>query len=85
MARFYFHLLNDVGLIRDGEGRELPNLPAAHDHARKVLAEIIAEELVQRRDKVHLSVMIEDYAGSPLADLRSVTSVAIEEHPGAEI
>lgn len=80
MAHFYFHLLNDVGLMRDNEGEELPDLPAAQAHARKVAAEIIAEELTQCRDTVKLCLMIEDHQGKRLADVKAVTSIAIE-HP----
>jgi hypothetical protein len=42
--RFYFHLLNDMG-VRDEEGKELPNLAAAQEYARHNARELMGEML----------------------------------------
>ena len=42
MPRFYFHLLNDID-APDDEGKELPGLEAAREHARHYARMTIAE------------------------------------------
>ena len=44
MARFYFHLVNDVD-APDEEGRELPNLEADREYARNCARRTIAETI----------------------------------------
>ena len=41
MPRFYFHLYRSTGTIVDEEGRELPDLPAAHDVAVALLRDVL--------------------------------------------
>ncbi|WP_435368545.1 DUF6894 family protein [Sphingomonas faeni] len=48
MAKFFFNVLNDVSTTTDKEWCALPNLQAASQHARKVIGEIMAEELQGR-------------------------------------
>ena len=42
--RFYFHLLNDMD-VRDEEGKELPDLAAAQEYARRNVRMLMAEML----------------------------------------
>jgi hypothetical protein len=44
VPRFYFHLLNDVD-APDDEGKELPDLEAAREHARRCARVTIAETI----------------------------------------
>lgn len=45
MPRFYFHLFNSIGTTVDNEGRELKDLPAAHDVAIATLRDVLGAEL----------------------------------------
>lgn len=45
MPRFYFHLYNDLGTTVDDEGRELDDLPAAHEVAIATLRDVLGAEL----------------------------------------
>jgi hypothetical protein len=45
MGRFYFHVYNRIGLTRDEEGSELPDLAAAREKARDGIRSILSEEV----------------------------------------
>jgi hypothetical protein len=66
MSRFYFHLINDVD-APDDEGKELPDLEAAMQHARRH-ARVIAAETLKTDGKIVLShrIDIEDEIGNVL-------------------
>lgn len=85
MVQFYFHVLNDVFFAHDEDGIPLPDLPAARDHARKILAGIIAEELTEGRNMVNLCIMVDDHEGMRVADIKSTTKVQLSENPFAEV
>ena len=51
MARYYFHLLNDVD-ARDDEGKEFPDLSAARDYARRNIRFTAGEVLKEQGDLV---------------------------------
>ncbi|PSJ37354.1 DUF6894 family protein [Allosphingosinicella deserti] len=44
MPRYYFHIRNGSGFIRDEEGRELPDEAVARDEALKGIRSIISSE-----------------------------------------
>ena len=50
MPHFYFHLLNDVD-APDDEGKELRDLDAAREHARRMAIYTAAESI---KDQAHL-------------------------------
>lgn len=60
MARYFFHLLNDVD-APDNEGKELPNLEAAREHACRNIR-FTAGEIIKERGDLVLShrIQIED-------------------------
>ena len=66
MPRFYFHLLNDVD-APDEEGKELADLDAAREHARRNIRFTAAESL-KEQGRVVLShrIQIEDGGGNVL-------------------
>ena len=66
MPRFYFHLLNDVD-APDEEGKELADLDAAREHARRNIRFTAAESL-KEQGRVVLShrIQIEDGGGNLL-------------------
>jgi hypothetical protein len=57
MARFYFHLRNDMD-VPDDEGKELPNLEAAVAYALN-LTRLEAAELVKENGRIVLSHRID--------------------------
>ena len=60
MARYYFHLLNDVD-ARDDEGKEFPDLSVARDYARSNIRFTAGEVLKEQGDLVlSHSIQIED-------------------------
>lgn len=63
MPRFYFNLFNDVS-VKDEEGVELPDVPAAQEQARRAAAQIIGEQIAAGR-KLNLShrLEVQDEAG----------------------
>ncbi|TPG51970.1 DUF6894 family protein [Sphingomonas glacialis] len=75
MARCFSHVLNDVSTIIDKDGLDLSNLQAACKHARKVVGDILAEELQGQNNAIHLSVLIEDPDHVRVANLKCVTTV----------
>lgn len=44
MPRFYLHLYNQVGVVRDEEGEELSDLSRARDSAFAAIRDIVSEE-----------------------------------------
>lgn len=81
MAKFFFNVLNDVSTTTDKEGRDLPNLQAASQHARKVIGEIMAEELQGQNNTIHLSVLIEDADHERVANIKCVTTIVESTSP----
>lgn len=66
VARFYFHLRNDLD-VPDDEGAELADLGAARDHARKAILDVMAGTLLETA-RITLShrIDIEDVHGRVL-------------------
>ena len=66
MPRFYFHLLNDVD-APDHEGKELPDLDSAREHARYSARITIAETIKdQGRFNLDRRIDVEDERGQVL-------------------
>lgn len=47
MALYYFHLHNGVGLIRDEEGRDLPDIDSARDEAIRGARALLADDVLK--------------------------------------
>lgn len=70
MARFYLHLHNRVGTVRDEEGQELPDLRAAREVAITSIRSIIADEAQHGRIDLAGFVRITDGDERDLARIR---------------
>lgn len=84
MPKFFFHVVNDTSSLRDEYGTILPNLEAAHHEARKILGEILADELRGGLDLIHVRITIDDACGHRLGDIKTVTTVTTTADPLAE-
>lgn len=62
----------------------LPNLEAAHKEARKILGEILSDELRSALGIIHLSITIDDAGGHRLGEIKTVTTVTTTAGPLAE-
>ena len=79
MPRFYFHLLNDVD-APDDEGKELQDLEAAREHARRMAIFSAAEAV---KDQAHLvrshRIQIEDADGKVLDTVHFGDVITVRE------
>lgn len=66
MPRFHFHLRARGTIHLDSDGADLPDIPAAHEHARAV-----AQELMRHSDgnTRHWSICVEDERGGHELDV----------------
>ncbi len=62
MARFFFSIHNG-GIMRDGEGAELPDVEAACAEAIRALPEIAADEIPRNGDQQHFAIVVRDEDG----------------------
>ena len=69
MTRYFFHLYNSV-IVRDEEGRDLPDIETARAEAIKAARELICEDT--RKGQVTLShrIEVEDEIGLPCFTIR---------------
>lgn len=81
MPKFFFNVLNDVSTTTDKEGCDLPNPQVASQHVRKVIGEILAEELQEQNNAIHLSVLIEDADHVRVANIKCVTTIVESTSP----
>ena len=65
MARFYFHLYNDI-VSKDEEGRELPDVDTARHDAREDARNMAAESVREGELNLDHYVEVADDAGEPL-------------------
>ena len=78
MARFYFHLHDDVD-VPDNEGRELPDLEAARECATREARNCLAETIKEKgRLVLHRHIDIVDERGEVLETVRFGDTVQIE-------
>ena len=68
MARYFIHVCNGTGLIRDEEGQEFADPEAAVEAALDSVRSIVSEEA--RRGLIELTgrVTVEDQSGRPVAE-----------------
>ena len=78
MPVFYFHLLNDVD-APDDEGKELPDIEAAMQHARR-FARFTAADTLKADGRIVLShrINVEDGTGSVLGTVTFGDVVKVE-------
>ena len=73
MPRYFISLFNGEAVI-DQEGRELPDLESARRLALKAAGENIADEMSQGREKVRITMTIEDERRERLLEIPVVVS-----------
>lgn len=78
MPRYYFHLINDLD-CPDPEGKELPDIEAAREHAGALIRFTAAESIKERGkfDRDH-RIDIEDDAGEVIETIHFDDAVEIE-------
>ncbi|WP_443030577.1 DUF6894 family protein [Sphingomonas sp. RT2P30] len=81
MPRFFFHVVHDTSSLTDEHGTILPNLEAAHKEARKILGEILADELRSAVDLIRLTITIDDAGGHRVGETKTVTTVTTTTGP----
>jgi hypothetical protein len=64
MSRFYFHLLEPPGLVKDEHGTELHDLGQARQEAVKGIRDILAEAIRSGRGNSPGALIIADEWGS---------------------
>jgi hypothetical protein len=84
VPRYRFHVRNDTSFIVDQEGIELPDLEAMRTHAIAAIADIVADELRQGKDDIHLAVMVDGDEDERIANFQSSTKLAVSERPFAK-
>lgn len=84
MPRYRFHLVNDTSSTIDEEGVELRDLEEVRTRARAAIADIVAEEIRQGRDEIHLAVMVDGEDDVRVANFRSTVKVVASESPFAQ-
>ena len=79
MPRFYFHLLNDVD-APDEEGKELRDLEAAREHARRLAVFTAAESVKEQRHLVRSHrIQVEDGDGNVLDTVQFGDVIAVKD------
>jgi curved DNA-binding protein CbpA len=66
MARYYLHLFNRAGPVRDEEGTDVPDLAAARFQALQAVRDIVSEEAKKGVVDLHGRIEIADELGSTL-------------------
>ena len=77
MARFFFHIFDDI-VIRDDEGIELPDAEAARAAAVAGGRAMMCDQLVKGRLSLHHRVEVEDEDGAAILTLPFGDAVEIE-------
>lgn len=77
MSRFYFHLSNGVGEIRDEEGADLPDLETARARAVSAIRSILSEELSRGLLDLTGMIHITDDSDQPVLDVRYTEAVEV--------
>jgi hypothetical protein len=69
MARFFFHLSSDRGLIEDDNGLDLPDLAAARQAAFEAARGLAAQAVRRGEDGPWNAIVVTDAAGKPVLEL----------------
>ena len=62
MPRYFFHIYNDL-IAEDEEGAELPDLPAAREHAISGARSLMAEQIMEGRLRLQHRIEVADEQG----------------------
>jgi hypothetical protein len=78
MARYYFHLFNDVTSI-DQEGAELRDLPQAMERATTLARDMAAQSVQEGRLTLHHRIDVSDEGGTTVGTVHFRDAVLICE------
>ena len=83
MERYHFHVQNDTSFLRDESGMLLADRASAERQAREIAAGILADELVQGKEAIHLLITIDRADGPPVAIVSATAmfKVGAAPHP----
>lgn len=79
MARYYFHVSDSTGRLRDEEGRELANLAAAHRVAIEGARSLISADVMQGKLSLDGVISVVDEASSAVLELTYRAAVGLPE------
>ena len=87
MSRFFLHVLNGVGDVRDGEGIEVESLDAAVAQAKEGIRSIVGDEARRGRIDMDGRVEIADESGRlcavvPFPEAFEFVAAGARAHPG---
>ena len=77
MPRFYFHIRNDTAEFADDAGLDLVGEEVMRQHARRLIADLVADELDGGSDNFNLSVTVRDGKGDLLTTFAAHTTLTI--------
>jgi hypothetical protein len=77
MPPYYFHLYNDM-VVMDEEGRELPDMAAAREHAIEGARSLMAEQIMAGRLRLQHRIEVADEEGRVLMTIPFRELVNIE-------
>jgi hypothetical protein len=69
MARFFFHLKSDGGLITDDDGIDLPGLSEVTREALQSARELLAEAIKTGKPTLPEALLVVDETGRPVLEL----------------
>lgn len=78
MPQFFLHLHNGMGLVRDEEGSELPDLQAAREKAISGIRSILSDEVRTGRLSLAGRVEIVDAEGRSLAVIAFAEAIELD-------
>ena len=79
MARYFFHLENDIGAQRDEQGQVFDTDEAAMRHAGRTVGDILSDELGTGKRAASIALFVTFDDGAPVA---TVTVAARTDRPG---
>lgn len=77
MPRFFLHLHNRLGFVRDEEGMEVPDLDAAKEQAVQSIRSVIGEEVQQGLVDLRGRIEIASESGDVLASAPFIQAVQL--------
>lgn len=78
MARYYFHMRDANGRIRDEEGVDLPDIEAARAEAMRGARSIIGHDVLAGRLDLSGAIEVVDEAGQEIHALAFVDAVSLQ-------
>eukprot|EP01037_Dinobryon_pediforme_P030644 gene30644-34793_t len=78
MARYFFHVQNQVSYVRDEIGSDLPSQRVARSRAAEAAGEILTSDLRDGRTQITFDIQVDNEAGARLFTISVAGAVAFE-------